>query len=47
MAAESLTSWHCFNRLLGFLHHCLTTRTDYGETTAFPPPETPEIDAAA
>jgi hypothetical protein len=25
-----------FNRLLGCLHHCLTTRQPYNETTAFP-----------
>jgi transposase len=36
-----------FNRLLGCLHHCLATRTDYSETTAFPPSETPELAAAA
>jgi transposase len=28
---------HLFGRLLGCLHHCLTTRQHYDETTAFPP----------
>jgi transposase len=36
-----------FNRLLGCLHHCLTTRTDYDETAAFAPSETSELTAAA
>ncbi|MBA4867359.1 IS110 family transposase, partial [Streptomyces sp. PSKA54] len=36
-----------FNRLLGCLHHCLTTRTNYDETAAFPPREKPELAAAA
>jgi transposase len=27
-----------FGRLLGCLHHCLTTGCEYDETTAFPPP---------
>ena len=25
-----------FNRMIGILHHCLTTRTEYDENTAFP-----------
>ena len=28
---------HLSGRLLGCLHHCLTTRQHYDETTAFPP----------
>jgi transposase len=28
-----------FNRMIGILHHCLTTRTLYDEHTAFPAPE--------
>jgi len=30
---------HLFNRLLGCLHHCLTTGTPYNETLAFPGPQ--------
>jgi hypothetical protein len=26
-----------FNRMIGILHHCLTTHTKYDETTAFGP----------
>ncbi|MEY9872856.1 transposase [Streptacidiphilus sp. MAP12-33] len=36
-----------FNRLLGCLHHCLTTRTHYDESTAFSPPQTQDLPAAA
>jgi transposase len=36
-----------FNRLLGCLHHCLTTRTTYHENTAFPPTKTSAGPAAA
>jgi transposase len=39
-----------FNRMIGILHHCLTTRTQYDEHTAFPTSradETPEPAAAA
>jgi transposase len=28
-----------FNRMIGILHHCLTTRTKYDEHTAFPAPK--------
>jgi transposase len=28
-----------FNRMIGILHHCLTTRTNYDEDIAFPPPQ--------
>jgi hypothetical protein len=28
-----------FNRMIGILHHCLTTRTLYDEHLAFPAPE--------
>ncbi|MER7203820.1 IS110 family transposase [Streptomyces sp. CB01635] len=38
---------HLFNRLLGCLHHCLTRRVPYDETTAFPPPDTAALPAAA
>ncbi|WP_438290863.1 IS110 family transposase [Streptomyces sp. HUAS TT7] len=38
---------HLFNRLLGCLHHCLTQRVRYDETTAFPPPESTDLPAAA
>ncbi|WP_438290617.1 IS110 family transposase [Streptomyces sp. HUAS TT7] len=38
---------HLFNRLLGCLHHCLTQRVRYDETTAFPPPESTALPAAA
>ena len=31
---------HLFNRQLGILHHCLTTRQTYEETKAFPPQHT-------
>jgi len=30
---------HLFNRQLGILHHCLTTRQTYNETKAFPQPQ--------
>jgi hypothetical protein len=36
-----------FNRLLGCLHHCLTTGTTYHENTAFPPTKTSAGPAAA
>lgn len=36
-----------FNRLIGCLHHCLTQRIHYDETTAFPPPSKPALQLAA
>jgi transposase len=36
-----------FNRMIGILHHCLTTRTKYDEHTAFPTPKSDETAAAA
>ena len=35
-----------FNRMIGILHHCLTTRTKYDEHTAFPTPLTRTATAA-
>ena len=35
-----------FNRLLGCLHHCLTTGQTYQETIAFPHPQTQQNAAA-
>jgi len=38
---------HLFNRMLGQLHHCLTTRRHYNETIAFTQPTHPELTTAA
>ncbi|MEU8952478.1 hypothetical protein [Streptomyces sp. NPDC048489] len=35
------------NRILGQLHHCLTTRQRLDETTAFPAPVLPPLAEAA
>jgi len=35
-----------FNRMIGILHHCLTTRTKYDENSAFPTPDTAETNSA-
>ncbi|MGP4084524.1 hypothetical protein [Streptomyces sp. KR55] len=42
-AAAALTSWHCFNRMIGQLYHCLQHRKLFDEDTAFPT----ELTAAA
>ncbi|WP_374222911.1 hypothetical protein [Streptomyces sp. MBT65] len=34
--AALLTSWHCFNRMIGQLYHCLQHRQLFDEHTAFP-----------
>lgn len=36
-----------FNRMIGILHHCLTTRQTYDENTAFPAPHTHDTDTIA
>jgi transposase len=36
-----------FNRMIGILHHCLTTRTIYHEHAAFPPPSRAETTSSA
>ncbi|MDF2273558.1 IS110 family transposase [Streptomyces coacervatus] len=36
-----------FNRMLGCLHHCLTKRTPYNESIAFPPHPAPVLAVAA
>jgi len=33
---HNAASRHLFNRMLGTLHHCLTTRQTYDEQRAFP-----------
>ncbi|MFE3114391.1 IS110 family transposase [Kitasatospora indigofera] len=38
---------HLFNRMLGQLHHCLTTRQKFDEAIAFTPPVQPLLAAAA
>ncbi|GAA3773301.1 hypothetical protein GCM10022206_09900 [Streptomyces chiangmaiensis] len=37
----ALTSWHCFNRMIGQLYHCLKQGRTYDESLAFgaPPAE--------
>ncbi|MER7599868.1 hypothetical protein ABT398_38785, partial [Streptomyces hydrogenans] len=35
-AAAALTSWHCFNRMIGQLYHCLQHGQHFDETVAFP-----------
>lgn len=35
-AVPALTSWHCFNRVIGQLCHCLQRRKLLDENTAFP-----------
>jgi hypothetical protein len=35
-----------FNRMIGILHHCLTTRRKYDEHTAFPAPQSPRATSA-
>ncbi|MFE4757476.1 hypothetical protein ACFRIB_46065, partial [Streptomyces mirabilis] len=35
-AGPALTSWHCFNRMIGQLYHCLRHRKLFDEHTAFP-----------
>lgn len=38
---------HLFNRMIGQLHHCLTTRQKFDETTTFTPPARPQLSTAA
>ncbi|MEV7600048.1 IS110 family transposase [Kitasatospora sp. NPDC089797] len=38
---------HLFNRMIGQLHHCLTSRQKFDEEIAFAPPKTPPLAAAA
>ncbi|GAB3129083.1 IS110 family transposase [Streptomyces calidiresistens] len=38
---------HLFNRMIGQLHHCLTTHQKFDETTAFTPPTKPQLATAA
>ncbi|MET8538524.1 hypothetical protein ABZV67_44355, partial [Streptomyces sp. NPDC005065] len=43
-ATAALTSWHCFNRMLGQLYHCLQDHELFDEDTAFPTSLTPQLD---
>ncbi|MFI1733965.1 hypothetical protein ACH40E_33085 [Streptomyces acidicola] len=36
-----------FNRMVGCLHHCLTRRVHYDESSAFPAPLDPQLHSAA
>ncbi len=38
---------HLFNRMIGQLHHCLTTRQKFDEAIAFTPPTKPQLATAA
>jgi hypothetical protein len=46
-AAAASTSWHCFNRLIGQLYHCLKQGRKYDELLAFGAPPTEGVVSAA
>lgn len=45
-AGDSAAQRNLYNRFLGCLHHCLTNRIPYDETTAFPTKPIPLVVAA-